>query len=187
MSRRTVGFVTVVVPVTALVALMAWALVQSGGNPGGLGINDAFGEVSISRGPAPPLALSLLDGGNIELADLKGKVVMVDFWSSWCPPCIAEAPDLAATYREYQGRQVEFLGIAIWDEDREVNRYVERFGIGYPNAIDARGRVAINYGVRGIPEKYFIDRDGQLLRKVVGPVSAEELRTIIDELLSQQG
>ncbi len=186
MSRRTVGFIAVLVPVVALLALLTWALVQSEGNPGGLVVNSDFGEVSISRGAAPPFTLPLLDGGSIDLADLKGKVVMVDFWSSWCPPCIAEAPDLAATYLEYEGQEVEFLGVAIWDEERAIRRHVQRFAVTYLNAIDARGRVAIDYAVRGIPEKYFIDRDGQVVRKIVGPVSAEELRGIIDSLLRQE-
>ena len=186
MSRRTVGFIAVLVPVAALLALLSWALIQSEGNPGGLVVNSDFGEVAISRGPTPPLTLPLLDGGSIDLANLRGTVVMVDFWSSWCPPCVAEAPDLAATYLEYEGQEVEFLGVAIWDDERAIRRHVQRFAVTYPNAIDARGRVAINYAVRGIPEKYFIDRDGQLVRKVVGPVSAEKLRAIIDELLMEQ-
>ncbi len=183
MRGRGVGFAVVAIPVAALIALLAWAVVQSGGNPGGLGINDEFGEVVISTGPAPPLSLPLVDGGTINLAELRGKVVMVDFWSSWCPPCIKEAPVLAETYREYAGQEVEFIGVAIWDEADDINRYIQRFAIGYPNGIDAKGAVAINYGVRGIPEKYFIDREGQLVRKFSGPVTATELRAIIDELL----
>ena len=183
MCLRTLGFAMVAVPVAAILALLVWAQVKSGGNPGGLGINEAFGEITVPEGPAPPLALSLLDGGSVRLGDLEGKVVMVDFWSSWCPPCLKEAPVLAATYREYVGKDVEFLGVAIWDKEREVRRYVQRFAMDYPNGIDARGRVAVNYGVRGIPEKYFIDRHGQLVRKYVGPVAAEELRAILDELL----
>ena len=183
MRGRGVGFAVVVIPVAALIALLVWAVVQSGGNPGGLGINDEFGEVSISKGPAPPLSLPLVDGGTINLAELRGRVVMVDFWSSWCPPCIKEAPVLAETYREYAGQEVEFIGVAIWDEADDVNRYIRQFDIGYPNGLDAKGAVAINYGVRGIPEKYFIDREGQLVRKFSGPVTATELRAIIDELL----
>ena len=186
MNRRKVGFITVMVPVVALLALLTWALVQSEGNPGGLVVNSDFGEVSVSRGPAPTFSLPLLDGDSIDLGDLKGKAGMVDFWSSWCPPCIAEAPVLAATYLEYEGQEVEFLGVAIWDEERAIRRHVQRFAVTYPNAIDARGRVAIDYAVRGIPEKYFMDKDGQVVRKIVGPVSAEKLRGIIDALLSQE-
>ena len=187
LKRYVLSLVAVVVPVAALLGLMAWALAQTGGNPGGLGINNVFGEVDVQEGPAPPLSLPLLTGGTLDMSDLKGKVVMIDFWSSWCPPCLEEAPVLAATYPQFVDRGVEFVGVAIWDEDRKVNRYVQRFGIAYPNAIDAQGKVAINYGVRGIPEKYFIDRDGQLVKKFVGPVSSGELRAILDELLSQDG
>ena len=187
MRGRGLGFAVVSIPVAALIALLVWAVVQSGGNPGGIGINDEFGEVAISTGPAPPLSLPLVDGGTINLAELKGRVVMVDFWSSWCPPCIEEAPVLAAIYPQYADKGVEFLGVAIWDDEGEVNRYIQRFGVTYPNGIDARGKVAINYGVRGIPEKYFIDPNGQLVRKFVGPVTADKLRAILDELLGGEG
>ncbi|MCZ6614711.1 MAG: TlpA disulfide reductase family protein [Chloroflexi bacterium] len=183
MRGRGWGFAITAVPVAALIALMAWALTQSGGNPGGIGVNDEFGEVSITTGPAPPLSLPLVNGGSIDLAELRGKVVMIDFWSSWCPPCIEEAPVLAEVYREYAGQELEFLGVAIWDEADDIDRYIRQFDLSYPNGLDARGAVAINYGVRGIPEKYFIDREGQLVRKFSGPVSAEELRAIIDAML----
>lgn len=166
---------------------MAWALVQSDGNPGGLGINSVFGQVNVKEGPAPPFSLTLLTGAKLDLDDLKGKVVMVDFWSSWCPPCVQEASILASTYLEYADRRVEFVGVAIWDEEMEVTRFVERFGATYPNGVDARGGVAIGYGVRGIPEKFFIDGQGRIVRKFVGPASAEKLRAIIDELLSMEG
>ena len=92
--------------------------------------------MAISTGPAPPLSLPLVDGGTINLAELKGRVVMVDFWSSWCPPCIKEAPVLAETYREYAGQEVEFVGVAIWDEADDVNRYIRQFDLGYPNGLD---------------------------------------------------
>ncbi len=185
MMRRVLLLVGAILPVLGVMALMAWALGQTGGNPGGLGVNNAFGEVEVEAAPAPPLSLRLLTGEALTLADLEGKVVMVDFWSSWCPPCIEEAPALAATYPLYENRGVEFVGVAIWDDDSEVNKYIARFGVTYPNGMDAQGKVAINYGVRGVPEKYFIDRNGLLVKKFVGPVTAEQLRAIIDEMLSQ--
>ena len=184
---RAITFVAVMLPVAGLVLLMAWALAQSGGNPGGLGINTDFGELSVKEDIAPPLSLTLLTGEVLDLADLEGKVVMVDFWSSWCPPCTEEAPVLAAIYPEYADKGVEFLGIAVWDDERDVNRHVQKFDVKYANGIDAWGKVAINYGVRGIPEKYFIDPNGQLVRKFLGPVTANKLRDILDELLSGEG
>ncbi|MCH7706335.1 MAG: TlpA family protein disulfide reductase [Chloroflexi bacterium] len=187
MIRRVLLMVGAIVPVIGVMGLMAWALGQTGGNPGGLGINSVFGEVEVEPAPAPPLSLRLLTGEALTLADLEGKVVMVDFWSSWCPPCIEEAPVLAATYPLYADRGVVFVGVAIWDDDSEVSRHIERYGVTYLNGIDAQGKVAINYGVRGIPEKYFIDRNGLLVKKFVGPVTAGQLRAILDEMLSQGG
>ena len=113
MNRRTLVTVAVAAPAVGLLGLLAWALAQSGGSPGGLGINNVFGEVTFQEGPAPSLSLPLLTGETLDLADIRGKVVMVDFWSSWCPPCIEEAPVLAATYPQYADRGVEFVGVAM--------------------------------------------------------------------------
>lgn len=176
-----------VIPAVGVIALMGWALARSGGTPGGLGIYKVFGEVAIEPGPAPPFSLELLTGEAVKLEDLRGKVVLVDFWSSWCPPCVEEAPTLAQVYREYSGRGVEFLGIAIWDDEDVVRRHVARFRVPYLNAIDGQGTVAIDYGVRGIPEKFFLDREGKLVKKFVGPAPAEKLRAILDELLGGLG
>ncbi len=187
MIRRTLLLVSAIVPVIGVMALMAWALGQTEGNPGGLGVNSVFGELEVEAAPAPPLSLRLLTGEALTLADLEGKVVMVDFWSSWCPPCVKEAPVLAATYPLYADQDVVFVGVAIWDDDSEVNRYIAQFSVTYPNGVDTLGKVAINYGVRGVPEKYFIDRNGLVVKKFVGPVTTEQLRAILDEMLSQEG
>ncbi|MBI4340054.1 MAG: TlpA family protein disulfide reductase [Chloroflexi bacterium] len=184
MSRRGLVALAVFLPLAGLVGLLAWALAQSGGRPGGLGINSTFGEVKITAGPAPALSLPLLAGGQLTLLDLKGKVVMVDFWSSWCPPCIAEAADLEATYRRYAGKGVEFVGVAIWDERGAVERHIQKYRITYPNGLDDQGKVAVDYGVRGIPEKFFVDRDGNLVKKFIGPASPEKLGAILDGLLA---
>ena len=108
---------------------------------------------------------------------------MVDFWASWCPSCRQEAPHLVELYEEYRGRGVEFIGVAIWDFPDDLNTYVEQFGLIYPNALDEKGTVAIEYGVVATPEKFFIDRDGNIVRKFVGPTSPELLRQQLDELL----
>ncbi len=187
MSRRGLTAVAAAAPVVGLLGLMAWALVQTGGNPGGVGINNVFGEVSVEEGPAPSFALPLLNGETVSLADFKGKVVMLDFWSSWCPPCIEEAPALAAAYPQYADKGVEFLGVAIWDEEREVRRHVERYNVPYPNGLDEFGKTAMDYGVRGIPEKFFIDLDGMLVRKFIGPVSLDRLQEIMSEILGGEG
>jgi cytochrome c biogenesis protein CcmG/thiol:disulfide interchange protein DsbE len=120
----------------------------------------------------------------VSLSELRGKVVMLDFWSSWCPPCRQEAPALARVYREYEGRNVEFVGVAIWDDPGDVARYAKEFDLPYPNVLDEKGQIAINYGVAGIPEKFFIDAGGTLIRKFVGPMRPDDLRATLDQLLT---
>ena len=182
--RRGLLFAAVLTPLLALLALLVFAQIQTGGRPANIAINSIFGEVEASEDLARYFELELFSGGALRPSDLRGKVVMLDFWSSWCPPCRAEAPVLAATYREFRQRGVEFVGIAIWDEDDEVRRFLDRHGIDYPNGLDVRGEIAIDYGVRGIPEKFFLDRQGRVVRKFVGPVDRERLERVLTELLA---
>ena len=169
MRKRTLIILTSMVPIAALFVLLGWAMAQSGGNPGGFVTNSKFGEVSVDQRPAREFVEESLDGGTVSLSELRGKVVMLDFWSSWCPPCRQEAPALAQVYREYEGRNIEFIGVAIWDDREDVGRHVKEFDLTYPNVLDDKGKIAIDYGVAGIPEKFFIDTEGILVQKFVGP------------------
>ncbi len=164
---------------------MAWGLARSGGNPGGVGINSLLGERATTDRPAPPFTALTLDGTAIDSESFRGKVVMLDFWSSWCPPCRVEAPVLSQVYRDYAGQPVEFVGVAIWDNDEDILSFTEEFGVLYPNVVDPQGRVAIDYGVAGIPEKFFIDPSGIIRKKYAGPMSPEALRSILDDMLAQ--
>jgi cytochrome c biogenesis protein CcmG/thiol:disulfide interchange protein DsbE len=184
LSKRGWILLGTAVPVLVLLALLVWASVKSGGNPGGFGVNTKFGEVRIQQRPASDFSLELLDGRTIKLSELRGKVVMLDFWASWCPPCRQEAPDLAAVYREYAGQPVEFIGIDIWDRPEDAVEHVKRYGVPYPNGVDRKGAITIDYGVRGIPEKFFVDRDGVLVKKFVGPMPRDTLKAILDDLLA---
>ena len=120
----------------------------------------------------------------MEIDGLRGRVVMVDFWSSWCVACRVEADDLAQVYREYDSADVEFVGIAVWDRPGDALDHIEDYGVTYLNILDARGTTAVSYGVRGVPEKFFLDADGRIVRKLIGPVSADELRGVLDGLLT---
>jgi cytochrome c biogenesis protein CcmG/thiol:disulfide interchange protein DsbE len=167
----------------ALFALLAWASARSGGTPGGFGVNEEFGQVEVSSDQAADFSLELMTGETLSLADLRGKAVMLDFWSSWCPPCRQEAPVLAEVYLEYEGQPVEFVGVDIWDEDSAAQAHVDRYGVTYPNGIDSSGVIAINYGVSGLPEKFFISPDGMVVKKFVGPMSPSKLRDILNDIL----
>ena len=90
---------------------------------------------------------------------------------------------MTQVYQEYRDKKVEFVGIDIWDGRLDALNHIERFGVLYPNGIDSEGTIAINYGVKGIPEKVFIDPEGMVVKKFVGPISAQNLRAVLDELL----
>ena len=186
-SRRRWGlFFISMSPVIALLALLTWGLIQSGGKPGGLLVNESLGKVAISASKAPAFEVATLSGGPVLTNEaVRGKVTFIDFWSSWCPPCRAEAADVAAVYHEYEGRPVEFLGVAIWDEPRGALAHIERFGITYPNGLDDHGQLAVSFGVKGVPEKYFLGPDGRIIHKFTGPISRAKLREILDELLNE--
>ena len=158
------------VPLLALIALLAWASISTGGNPGGLVTNSDLLEFDIDPEAA---------------RGFEPKVVMVDFWASWCPPCRVEAPALARVYAEYRGQPVEFVGVDVWDNVGDAEVFLQQEGQVYPAGHDADGSIAINYGVRGIPEKYFIDGDGVLVKKLSGPLTEANLRETINELLAR--
>ena len=184
-GRRTLIIIGAAIPVLAFLAVLAWASFSSGGAPDSIAVNESVAEVQQERRAAPNFVLQLPDGGAIGTADLRGKVVMLDFWASWCQPCRDEAPALAQVYREYRERDVEFVGINLWDNPSDAELFLQQEGHEYPNGIDAEGKIAISYGVRGIPEKFFISRDGSIARKFTGPMNPDLLRQILDALLSE--
>jgi cytochrome c biogenesis protein CcmG, thiol:disulfide interchange protein DsbE len=182
LSKRNWILLGTGLPVFGLLGLLVWASLGNGGG-GAFGVNQEFGRVSVEARPAAQFRLETLDGAPVSLSDLEGKVVLVDFWASWCAPCREEAPILRQVYQEYADRPVEFVGINIWDRRDEAVRYVDAFQMPYPNGIDESGSIAIDYGVRGIPEKYFIDTQGVVRQKFVGPMRADALREALDRLL----
>jgi cytochrome c biogenesis protein CcmG/thiol:disulfide interchange protein DsbE len=185
MSRRSIILLATLVPTLAIIGLLAWGVSQSGGRLGGLAINTELGEVQVQQGEARPFNLELFSGEALTLEQMEGKIVMVDFWASWCPPCRQEAPVLAQVYSEYRGKGVQFVGIDIWDRAEDAIKYVDRYRVTYPNGLDQKGTIAIDYGVRGIPEKYFIDRKGMLVKKFVGPMDEAKLKQVLDDMLKE--
>ena len=184
-GRRSLIIIGVGVPIFAFLAVLAWASFSSDGAPDGIAVNESVSEVRQERKTAPDFNLKLPDGGALGIEDLRGQVVMLDFWASWCQPCRDEAPTLAQVYGEYRERDVVFIGINLWDNPGDAELFLQQEGHEYPNGIDAEGKIAISYGVRGIPEKFFISRDGSIARKFTGPMNPDLLRQILDTLLAQ--
>ena len=182
MGQRRSVLIGVGVPVLLVLSLFVWGVAQNDGVAGRPGVNDNFGEVSISTDPMSDFELTTLSGEVVSIADYRGKVVMVEFWSSWCVPCRVEGPILSETYLKWRDRGVEFVGIAIWDSEGPVLDFIELHGIEYVNAIDASGLTAVDFGVTGIPEKFFINTEGEIVRKVIGPNTRETLDSILTDL-----
>jgi len=133
--------------------------------------------------PAPDFALSLLDGGELRLQDLRGRPVVVNFWASWCyPACWNEAPRLEATWQRYKDRGVVLIGIIYQDTEANARDFIAKHGKSYPNGMDPRSRTAIEYGVYGVPETFFIDREGKIAHKHIGEIDMETV-TAQTELL----
>ena len=130
-------------------------------------------------GPAPPFALEGLDGSEVSLAALDGKVVVLNFWASWCQPCRLEMPDFQKAWEEHRDQGVVFVGIAVDDLASEASRFAQQVGVTYPLALDATGDVARAYALRGLPSTYFIDRQGKLVSKLVGLANQGALRIFL--------
>lgn len=131
--------------------------------------------------PAPPFTVPRFDGGQVSLADLRGKVVFLNFWASWCPPCRAEARMLEASWREHRIRDVVFLGVNMQDREDAARAFLREFGITYPNGLDAGSRVAIAYGVWGIPETFILDPRGRITYKHVGALDPATIHAKLEE------
>jgi cytochrome c biogenesis protein CcmG/thiol:disulfide interchange protein DsbE len=154
----------------------------------------AFGLLRNQEGPvtvgetAPNFTLTTFEGEQISLADLQGKVVVLNFWASWCKPCEEEAAELESAWRIYQpGGEVMFLGVDYVDTETEAQIYLEKFDVTYPNGPDLRTKISQAYRIRGVPETYIIGKDGKLAAFKISPfLSLAEIQGLIDPLLEAQ-
>jgi len=134
---------------------------------------------------APDFSLTTFEGEQIRLSELRGKVVLVNFWASWCKPCEQEAADLETAWRDYQpSGDVIFLGIAWTDTEKKSLGYLEKFDITYSNGPDLGTRISQAYRTTGVPETYIIDREGVLQYVKLSPfLNLEEIKSAINPLL----
>lgn len=132
---------------------------------------------------APDFTLTTLDGETLRLADLRGQVVLVNFWASWCDPCKEEAPYLEAFWQEYKDKGVLFIGIDWVDPENLARAYLEEFGLTFPNGRDLEQRIGDVYKVDGVPETYLIAQNGVIDRFYYGPIDFADLRVRLDRLV----
>jgi len=132
--------------------------------------------------PAPQLALTSLDGQRFDISQLRGKPVIVNFWATWCVPCYQEHPVLVENARTIGG-DVQFLGVVFNDSEDKINAFLRERGSAYPTLLDRQGKTAIEYGVGGVPETFFINRRGVIVAKFVGPMTTEILQSNLSKAL----
>lgn len=173
----------VVLLLAALLGVFGLAVARRQAPSGGFGIN-AVGKAAKLKGrPAPDFAVDSFGGGQMRLSELRGRIVVLNFWASWCPPCREEARTLAAAAEAYADRGVTFLGINVWDSDADARAFLERYRVRYPNGPDRGGKITIEYGVTGLPETFLITRDGTLAKKWIGPLAQSQLEQLIEGAL----
>ncbi len=135
----------------------------------------APGQAELARAP----------GDTIRLADLKGQVVVLNFWASWCLSCRDEHTILSEAAKSYAGKPVHFLGVLYNDDAASGTKWIaDMGGQSYPSVMDPGARTAIDYGLYGVPETYFLDAAGRIAYKATGPVNERVVRHFVDSLMA---
>lgn len=134
--------------------------------------------------PAPAFGLETLGDDSLRLADLGGRAVILNFWASWCIPCRQEHPVLARAASTWGPDTVVVAGVLYQDSPENGRRFMRRWGGEWSSGVDPGSRTAIEYGVYGVPETFFIGPDGRVARKHIGPVTWEIVKTTVDSLIA---
>jgi len=168
--------------VAALVGLLAYGLSS---NEPDRGIEQALAKGE--RKPAPPMTLPRLSGsGEGSLSDYRGKVVVLNFWASWCEPCRAESPLLERWHRRLAARNGMVLGVDVLDVDSDARAFVREYGLSYPMLRDKDGAALEGFGVVAYPETFVIDRRGRIAAGRRGPVDERFMRERVLPLLRER-
>jgi cytochrome c biogenesis protein CcmG/thiol:disulfide interchange protein DsbE len=179
---RKGALVAVIVVCAALVGLLGYGVASEHKDTS---IDDAAAKGQ--RSPAPSDSLSLLvGGGKRSLADYRGKVVVLNFWASWCPPCVDELPLLERTQRGIERRGGTVLGVNTKDIQEDALAFVHRFHLTYPSLRDRDGAYADRYASTGFPETFVIDRKGRIAAVRRGPVDQRWLDETLPPLLAER-
>jgi len=157
---KLTGQIVALAAVAGLLALLVWRLTHQS-HPPRIGA------------PEPAFSARLMDGtGSVSLASLRGKPVVLNFWASWCVPCKGEAKLLEQASRQYRAQGVVFLGVDYHDVTSDARTFLEHHGVTYPTVRDGSGMIGDRYGLTGVPETYFVNRQGRLVGEhILGPIT----------------
>jgi cytochrome c biogenesis protein CcmG/thiol:disulfide interchange protein DsbE len=169
-ARRGVNWTVLAVGLAVTVPLIALFAASFGNDPRAV-------PNGLVGGPSPAFRLVDLDGASVDSDALRGKPVVLNFWSTWCGPCKQEHGALQEAARQHP--EVAFYGVLYNDEPEKARRYLDVAGTSYKHLVDDDGRAAIDFGVAGVPETYFIDAKGTIVHKQVGPLDGRSLEVLL--------
>ena len=172
-DRKRIGVIITFAVILTLLGLLAWGLKKAQAGP-------------LDNGLAPDFTITDFDGRTATLSELRGQVVVINFWASWCPPCREEAAYLEETWRKYEDKGVVFIGVDYVDTEKEALAYIPEFDITYLNGPDIGTRISQAYNIQGVPETFFVAKNGELSGVHIGPMKSPQLDEKIEELLAEQ-
>jgi cytochrome c biogenesis protein CcmG, thiol:disulfide interchange protein DsbE len=170
--------ILVVLVIVAFIAMLGWGLVDS------TAPRPEAGE------QAPQFAMEFFSGyewdgqSSVSLQEMQGKIVVVNFWASWCVECRVESPLFEQTWLKYKDQDVVFVGIAYADVEPNSIAYMKEFGLTYPHAPDLGTSISADYEITGVPETFFIDRNGEIVHVVIGPVNPTTMESVLTQMLA---
>jgi len=141
--------------------------------PGGINVGNRARDFTLEN----------LAGDKVSLSDYEGKVVLINFWATWCPPCRAEIPDLEAAYRAWEGNGLVVLGLSTDESREQVQAFVDEFGMTYPILLDSEAKIMETYRARGLPMSVLVDRDGVIQVRHIGYLDAEQLNDYLAQVM----
>ncbi len=133
---------------------------------------------------APDFTLTDLDGNQLSLSDFRGKVVFINFWATWCPPCRAEMPEIEAVHQQYKTKDVVVIGVDILEADDKVRQFVKQGGYSWTFVIDSAGLVSADYNINAIPTSYFIDKEGIIRAVNIGAMTKRAMEAKLAEAMN---
>ncbi len=175
LPRRRFGLISIVLIVGIVVVAAVFGVALARQNQ----------KVQPTAGPAPDFTVTTFDGETITLSELRGQVVVINFWASWCGPCRDEAPALENIWQQYRDRGVVMLGVTYADADAKSLAFIDEFNMTYPNAPDRGTRISdMLYHIQGVPETFVVDRSGNIAEFIYAPTNEAALSRILERVLN---
>ena len=172
--KRKSGFFIAVIIIVVLLGSLGWVFINDQSN-------------SVEEGLAPDFTITSFEGETLTLSDLRGQVVVINFWASWCIPCRDETPYLEWNWRIYQDKGVIFIGIDFQDTIKEALAFIDEFDVTYFTGPDIGSKIAKAYNLQGLPQTFFIAKNGEINGVIIGELLPPQLEEKIDELLAEPG